>query len=108
MIATVDGEPLAAIVPAAGTLSLKALAAARSGKRAAMADGRTAERLTGYVTGGISPFGQQRRLPTIVDASATRWETVYVSAGKRGLQLEIAPPDLLAITGAAVAAIGAE
>ena len=85
--------------------SLKALAAAVGGKRAAMAEPAAAERATGYVTGGISPFGQRTRLPVVVDASALDWPTVYVSAGRRGLQVEVAPADLIAMTGAATATI---
>ncbi len=95
LVATVDGELAVAVVPVARSLDLKALADALGGKRAAMADASDAERATGYVTGGISPLGQRRRLPTVVDASALRWESVYVSAGKRGLQISLAPADLV-------------
>jgi Cys-tRNA(Pro)/Cys-tRNA(Cys) deacylase len=70
-----------------------------------MADPAAAERATGYVTGGISPFGQRSRLPIVIDASAQRWPTVYVSAGKRGLQVEVSPADLVSLTAAAVAEI---
>ncbi|WP_275423968.1 YbaK/EbsC family protein, partial [Virgisporangium aurantiacum] len=90
-----------------GALNLKALAAAAGGKRATMADPAAAERATGYVTGGISPFGQRSRLPIVVDASAERWPTVYVSAGKRGLQVEVSPADLLQLTSATLADIAA-
>jgi Cys-tRNA(Pro)/Cys-tRNA(Cys) deacylase len=82
------------IVPAAATLDLKAV-----GKRAAMAPTERAERVTGYVAGGISPFGQRRRLPTLVDASALEQPTMYVSGGRRGLEIAIAPADLVAMTG---------
>jgi Cys-tRNA(Pro)/Cys-tRNA(Cys) deacylase len=100
LVAEVDGTPVLALVPVAGTLDLKALAAARGGKKAVMADPATAERLTGYVTGGISPLGTRRRLPVVVDASALEHETVFCSAGKRGLQLELAPADLVAAAAA--------
>jgi Cys-tRNA(Pro)/Cys-tRNA(Cys) deacylase len=107
LVAEVDGEPVVGIVPVTESLSLKALARARGGKRAAMADPADAERLTGYVTGGISPFGQRRRLPVVVDETARGWDTVFVSGGRRGLQLEVRPDDLIAVTDAAVAPIGA-
>lgn len=105
LVAEVDGKLTVGVVPVDGALNLKALAAAVGGKRAAMADPAAAERATGYVTGGISPFGQRSRLPIVVDASAQRWATVYVSAGKRGLQVELAPADLVEITGASTADI---
>jgi Cys-tRNA(Pro)/Cys-tRNA(Cys) deacylase len=92
------GDDLAvAIVPAADQLDLKAV-----GKRAAMADTARAEKVTGYVAGGISPLGQRRRLPTFLDAGAREHETVFVSAGRRGLEIELAPGDLAALTGADV------
>lgn len=100
LVAEVDGDPVVAIVPVDGRLSLKALARAAGGKRASMADPADAERLTGYVTGGISPFGQRRRLPAFVDRSIGGFETVFVSAGRRGLQVEVAPGDLVRLTGA--------
>lgn len=105
LVAEVDGDPTVAVVPVAGKLDLKALAAAVGGKKAAMADPVTAERVTGYVRGGISPLGQRRRLPTVVDASAVGQPTVYVSAGRRGLQIELAPADLIRLTAARVTAI---
>ena len=107
LVAAVDGRPTVAIVPVNRSLRLKALAATRGGKRAAMADPADAERLTGYVTGGISPFGQRRRLPTVIDGSALEWDTVCVSAGVRGLQLELDPRDLVGHLDAAVADVGA-
>jgi Cys-tRNA(Pro)/Cys-tRNA(Cys) deacylase len=91
----------------AGTLDLKALAAARGGKKAVMADPAAAERLTGYVTGGISPLGTKRRLPVVIDATALGHATVFCSAGRRGLQLEIAPGDLVAAASATTAAVAA-
>ena len=105
LIVSVDGELAVAVVPVAGELDLKAFAAAAGGKRAAVADRAAAERATGYVRGGISPLGQRKRLPTIVDSSATGFDTVYVSAGRRGLQVELAPADLLRLTGASTAEI---
>src|SRR3954453_2491127 len=98
-----DGEHVVAVVPAGGRLDLKALAAAAGAKQAAMAEPRDAERLTGYVTGGISPLGQKKRLRTFLDASAERLDTIHVSAGRRGLELEIAPDRLLELTGGTVA-----
>jgi Cys-tRNA(Pro)/Cys-tRNA(Cys) deacylase len=100
LVADVDGTLTVAIVPVAAQLDLKAL-----GKRAALADTRVAERTTGYVAGGISPLGQRRRLPTVLDDSALAFETIHVSAGRRGLELELAPNDLVALTGARVAPI---
>ena len=90
----------------AGQLDLKALARALGGSRAAMAEQATAERATGYVAGGISPVGQKRAHPTVVDRTALDHPTVFVSAGRRGLDLEIAPDDLVAVTTAVVAAVG--
>jgi Cys-tRNA(Pro)/Cys-tRNA(Cys) deacylase len=105
LLAEVDGQLTVAVVPVAGSLDLKALAAATGGKRAAMADPAAAERATGYVRGGISPLGQRRRLPTVLDASAEDHATVYVSAGRRGLEVELSPLVLAALTGATPAAI---
>jgi len=99
--------PLAiALVPVPLQLDLKAFAAAAHAKKAAMADVKTAERATGFVVGGISPLGQRRRFPTIVDISVLGHPTVFVSAGKRGLQLELAPDDLIRLCAAATAPIG--
>ncbi len=108
LLASVDGALVVAVVPVSGTLDLKALAAAVGGKKAALANKDAAERATGYVVGGISPFGQRTRLRTVVDSSALGLATVVVSAGRRGLQVEVAPADLIAVTGAATAAIGKE
>jgi len=105
LVATVDGRLGVGVVPASGSLDLKALAAALGGKRAGMADPAAAERATGYVTGGISPLAQRSRLPVVVDRSAVAWPTVFVSAGRRGLQVELAPADLLRVAGARVAPI---
>lgn len=105
LVTEVDGALTVAVVPVTGELDLKALAAAAGGKRAAVADRAAAERATGYVRGGISPLGQRKRLPTIVDSSATGFATIYVSAGRRGLQVELAPADLIGLTGATTAAI---
>jgi Cys-tRNA(Pro)/Cys-tRNA(Cys) deacylase len=105
LIAMVDGEFVVAIVPVAGELDLKALAAALEGRRASMADPADAERVTGHVRGGISPLGQRRRLRTVLDAEAFTWPTVFVSAGRRGVQVELAPSDLVSLTSATIAAI---
>ncbi|MFE4453923.1 Cys-tRNA(Pro) deacylase [Streptomyces sp. NPDC056796] len=106
LVAEVDGELVVAVVPVAGSLDLKALASAVGGKRAAMADPAAAERTTGYVRGGISPLGQRRRLRTVLDASAGSHSTICVSAGRRGLEVELAPSDLAALTEASLAPIG--
>ncbi|MFI2610063.1 Cys-tRNA(Pro) deacylase [Kitasatospora sp. NPDC018619] len=105
LVAEVDGALTVGVVPVCGRLDLKALAAAVGGKRAAMADPAAAERSSGYVLGGISPLGQRRPLRTVVDASALGHPTVYVSAGRRGLEVELAPADLVALTGATTAPI---
>ena len=106
LLADVDGRLVVAVVPVVGSLDLKALATATGGKRAAMAASAAAERATGYVVGGISPLGQRRRLPTVVDASAIEFGIVYVSAGRRGLDIGLAPADLIRLTGATTARIG--
>ncbi|QIK67818.1 Cys-tRNA(Pro) deacylase [Nocardioides sp. HDW12B] len=106
LLAEVDGRLVVGIVPVAGRLDLKALAAAVGGKRAVMADPALAERRTGYVVGGISPLGQRTTHPTVVDRSALDHPTVLVSGGRRGLDLELAPTDLVTATSAVVADIG--
>ncbi|MGN9792791.1 Cys-tRNA(Pro) deacylase [Streptomyces sp. NPDC054847] len=105
LVADVDGALTVAVVPVAGQLDLKALASAVGGKRAAMADPAAAERTTGYVRGGISPLGQRKRLPTVLDASASAHETICVSAGRRGLEVELSPTDLTSLTSATLAPI---
>ena len=105
LIALIDGTLVCAVVPVAGRLDLKALAAAVGGKRGGMAEPAAAARATGYVVGGISPIGQKSRLPVVVDASAESFDTVFVSAGKRGLQVELSPADLAHVTNARFAAI---
>ena len=105
LVAAVDGALAVGVVPVHRQLDLKALAAAAGGKRAVMAEVAAAERATGYVAGGISPVGQKRRLPVVVDESALSLGTMFCSAGRRGLEIEIAPADLIKATGATVAAI---
>jgi Cys-tRNA(Pro)/Cys-tRNA(Cys) deacylase len=106
LVTRVDGRLTVAVVPVSSSLDLKALAAAVGGRKAAMADPADAERATGYVRGGISPLGQRTALPTVVDRSALEFPTVMVSAGRRGLQVELAPGDLVRLTGARTAPIG--
>jgi Cys-tRNA(Pro)/Cys-tRNA(Cys) deacylase len=105
LIAEVDGRLTVAVVPVAAELDLKALAAAVGGRRAALADPTAPERATGYVRGGISPLGQRRRLATVLDSAALGLASVYVSAGRRGLQVELPPADLARLTHAIVAPI---
>jgi Cys-tRNA(Pro)/Cys-tRNA(Cys) deacylase len=106
LMVTLDRSLVVGVVPVVGQLDLKALARALGGSRAAMADVAAAERATGYVAGGISPVGQRRAHPTVVDESALAWPTVFVSGGRRGLDLELSPADLVAVTGATTAPIG--
>jgi Cys-tRNA(Pro)/Cys-tRNA(Cys) deacylase len=103
LVADVDGALTVAVVPVTGRLDLKALATAVAGKRATMADPHAAERATGYVVGGISPLGQRTRLRTVVDETVWLFDTVLVSGGRRGLDVELAPDDLVRLTDAVVA-----
>lgn len=105
LLAEVDGTVIVAVVPVTTSLDLKALAAAVGGKRATMADPTTAQRATGYVVGGISPLGQRTKHPTVVDRSVTDHDTVYVSGGRRGLDVGLSPQDLVRMTAATVAPI---
>ena len=105
LLAKVDGRLVVAVVPVSGSLDLKALAAAVGGKRAEMAEVAEAERSTGYVVGGISPLGQRKALPTVVDETATAFDSVLVSALRRGLDVSLAPDDLVGLTGARVSPI---
>jgi Cys-tRNA(Pro)/Cys-tRNA(Cys) deacylase len=108
LIADIDGQLTVAVVPVAGSLDLKALASAVGGKRAAMADAVQAEKASGYVTGGIAPIGLRRPLPVVLDETAMRHTTVFCSAGQRGLEIELAPADLVTAAGARTAPIARE
>jgi len=105
LVADVDGQLTVAVVPVAGSLDLKALAAAVGGKKAVMADPAQAERASGYGTGGITSLGLRKRMPVVVDESALPHNTVFCSAGQRGLEIELAPADLIAATEAKAAPI---
>ncbi|MCY1695381.1 Cys-tRNA(Pro) deacylase [Curtobacterium sp. SL109] len=105
LVVSVDGALAVAIVPVANRLDLKAIAAAVGGKKATLADPALAEKRTGYVVGGISPVGQRSKIPTVLDASASGYATIFVSGGRRGFDIEIAPGDLLRVTEATTAAI---
>jgi Cys-tRNA(Pro)/Cys-tRNA(Cys) deacylase len=105
LVADVDGALTVAVVPVSGPLDLKALAAAVGGKKAVLAEPARAERATGYVTGGITSLGLRQRLPVVIDSSALDHETVFCSAGQRGVEIELAPADLIAAAGASVALI---
>jgi Cys-tRNA(Pro)/Cys-tRNA(Cys) deacylase len=105
LMADVDGTLTVAVVPVTGKLDLKALAAAVGGKKAAMADPTVAERVTGYVVGGISPLGQKTAHPTVVDETVVLFDTVYVSGGRRGMDIGLSPDDLVTLTDAVVADI---
>ena len=105
LVAEVDGVLTVGVVAIVTQLDLKALAAAVGGKKAKMADVAAAERATGYVAGGISPLGQRKRLPIVVDAAAQRFETIFCSGGRRGLEIELAPADLVKLADATVAEI---
>ena len=106
LLADAGGRLVVGIVPVTGQLDLKALARAVGASKAVMADPAAAQRSTGYVVGGISPVGQRRPLPTVLDETATAHDTVFVSGGRRGLDIELAPADLVRVTGATTAPIG--
>ena len=106
LLADAGGRLVVGIVPVTGQLDLKALARAVGASKAVMADPAAAQRSTGYVVGGISPVGQRRPLPTVLDETATAYDTVFVSGGRRGLDIELAPADLVRVTGATTAPIG--
>lgn len=107
LVAEFDSHALVvAIVPASSRLHMKSLASAAGAKKAFMADRARVEKTTGYVLGGVSPLGQKKTLATFIDVSAQDFDTVYVSGGRRGLEIELAPRDLAALTGARFAAIG--
>ncbi|MGV0042319.1 YbaK/EbsC family protein [Mycobacterium colombiense] len=105
LVIAVPGGLAVAIVPATARLALKAAAAALGVARASMADAAVAERATGYVLGAVSPFGQRKKFPTVVDSGALAWERVFCSAGRRGWEVAVAPQDLIRVTGAITAAI---
>jgi len=108
LVVRADGGLAVAVVPVTGEADLKAVAGALGAKRAVLAERAAAERATGYVVGGISPLGQRRRLRTVLDASAVGFDTVFVSGGRRGLELELAPAGLVTATGAVVAPIAGQ
>lgn len=107
LVVVADDEMVVAVVPVSCQLSMKRIAAAMGSKKAAMCDPAAAERSSGYVVGGISPIGQRRRLRTVIDESAELFDSIYVSGGRRGMDIELAPGDLIAILDAVVAPITA-
>jgi Cys-tRNA(Pro)/Cys-tRNA(Cys) deacylase len=108
LLVTADGEQVVAIVPVSGKVSLKAVGKALGAKRVDMCDPAVAERITGYVRGGISPFGQKKRLRTVIDELATVFDVIYVSGGKRGLDIGVAPADLITVLDATVSDIATD
>jgi len=99
LVVSTDGSGLAVgVVPVSGQLNLKAMAKALGTKKAEMAEKKLVERSTGYLTGGVSPLGQKKQLPTLIDASALDFDTIFVSAGRRGLQVSLSPRDLASLT----------
>jgi Cys-tRNA(Pro)/Cys-tRNA(Cys) deacylase len=106
LMVEVDGKLAVGVVPVSGSLDLKAIAAALGSKKAAMADPAAAERRTGYVLGGISPLGQRQPSPTVIDETALTLDTILVSGGRRGLDIELDPRELVRLTKAVTAAIG--
>ncbi len=107
LIVLADGRPAVAVVPVSTSLSLRLTAVALGAKRVEMCPVDQAQRATGYVAGGISPFGQRRRLPTVIDETCELWDTVFVSGGRRGMDVEVHPADLIAALDAQVAPISA-
>lgn len=107
LLVTADGRQAVAIVPVSGKVGLKAVGRALGAKHVEMCDPSVAERITGYVRGGISPFGQKKQLPTVIDETATVFDTIYVSGGRRGLDIGVAPGDLVGALDATVADIAA-
>ncbi|AOY89346.1 aminoacyl-tRNA deacylase [Marinobacter salinus] len=109
LVVAIDGKELAVgIVPVTGMLSMKLIARAAGGKKASMADPEDVQRSTGYVLGGVSPLGQKKRLKTFLDSSADAFDTIYVSAGRRGLEIELSPQDLRKLTGGRLAPLQQE
>ncbi|SIS48576.1 Cys-tRNA(Pro)/Cys-tRNA(Cys) deacylase [Insolitispirillum peregrinum] len=108
LMAEVDGHPVCVVVPSDGEVSMKKLAAAFGGKSAQMMKPPDAERLTGYHVGGISPFGQKKRVPTVVESDALAHPLVYINGGQRGLLVRLAPADAVAVLGAVVASVMSE
>jgi len=108
LVVDLDGDDrrmAVVIAPSTGEVDLRAAAGALGAKKATLADVTRAQRTTGYVAGGISPFGQRKRLPTVLDETAELFDTIFVSGGRRGLEIEVAPADLVRLLGAAVAEV---
>lgn len=106
LVVALDNKELAiGVIPVSSMLSMKLIAKTAGAKKAAMAEKSTVERSTGYVLGGVSPLGQKKRLKTIIDSSAKNFSTIYVSAGRRGLEIELSPDDLARLTSGVLAEI---